>query len=347
MLVDTTTATAVTPVHGFFRGDADKSVAKIVKIGANRPINTHIIPTLEWLSIHQLIPLESQRVTKQKWTDKRLAELGGLDMWAFGTLSICRDPRDNINYVWDGCGRLALAQLFAASANMDDFLVPCVVVEGDKEAAAFYFGYCQDSQQGRRTLSKEVLFVNRWYSGDKTARAEGSLLNQLGLFIKGDTDMAVPQPVSPGAVEVGYRAFAEGLKIAKNDLGLVREARDMIVNAWANNPNGCRIINQDIFWAVIMMLRIYPECRDTGRKNIYNANFKKFLNHVAAGKDQSKVKWKDEGLSGNSGVAGQLAYGLLRAWRNETSFYPKNGNSILTIKRLESYVKTLKEEDQA
>lgn len=351
MLVEVDTASPEVQVHGFFRGNADSSVARITKVGANRAINTHVWPKLEWISINDLEPLESQRVTKQKWTDKRLEALGGLDMWAFGTLDVCRDPRDNKNYVWNGCGRLALAQLYARSAGLSDFVVPCTVIEGEKETAAFYFGYCQDSQQGRRTLSKEVLFVNRWYSGDISARREGQLLSQLGLYIKGDTDMPVPQPVQAGAVEIGYRAFAEGMKIADQDVALVREARDLIVTAWSNNPNGCRMINQDIFWAVIMLLRVYPEVRDTGTKNSINKKFKQFLAHVAMGQDQNKVRWKMPGLSGNSGVAGELTYGLLKAWKAQTSFYPKintkNGNSVLTYSRLKDYIGRNLEEDQA
>lgn len=333
MLTEVKTATTA-PIHNFFRGDIDTSISKIVKKGANQIRNKDIKPALEWISIHNLVPLESQRVTKQKWTDERIIALDGLDMWALGTLSVCRDPRDQVNYVWDGCGRLALAQLYAASAGLNDLTIPCVVVEGNKEAAAFYFGYCQDSTQGRRTLSKEVLFVNRWYSGDDSAVKEGKLLTQLGLFIKGDTDMPVPQPVDVNAVEIGYRAFAEGMKIGKGDISLVRQARDMIVIAWNNNPNGIRTINQDIFWALIMLLRLYPECQ----KNGMNRSLQKFLNYVAIGKDQKKVKWKETGLSGNSGIAGQLAYGLLKAWRNETSFFPKGGANVLTYKRLEQYI---------
>lgn len=311
------------PMHDKFRGDAESAVKKLAKKEANRTSNSHLTPKLMNISTRELVPLESQRVTKENWTVKRLEALGGLDMWAFGTLSVCYDIRDNTYYVWDGCGRLALAQLHGLDT------VPCVVIEGKKEQAAFYFGYNQDSSQGRRTLSKEVLFVNRYYSGDTTALQEANILTLLGLYVKGDTDYSVPNPTPVGYVEIGYRAFAEGNKIAHGDIHIQRQARDMIVSAWSNNPNGCQFINQDIYWALIQFLMSYPEAR----KNGLNTSLQQFLTHIATGKDQSKVTWKEKGLSGNSGVSKILAMGLLKSFK-DSIYYKDSFKSILTTKRL-------------
>lgn len=308
------------PMHNKFRGDAESILKKLAKKEATATRNAGLVPKLMNINVADLVPLESQRVTKENWTMKRLEALGGLDMWAFGTLSVCYDQRDNTYYVWDGCGRLALAQLHGLTT------VPCVVIEGEKERAAFYFGYNQDSSQGRRTLSKEVLFVNRYYSGDQTAIEEANLLSLLGLYVKGDTDFSVPNPTPLGYVEIGYRAFAEGTKIANNDIQIQRQARDMIVSAWSNNPNGCRFINQDIYWALIQFLVTYPEAT----ANSLNTNLQQFLTHIATGKDQNKVVWKERGLSGNSGVSKILALGLLKAFK-DSIYYKGTG---LVAKRL-------------
>lgn len=310
-------------IHNKFRGDAEKVINKLVKKNATQTHNTHLQPRLEWISTTLLEPLESQRITKETWTEKRLIALGGLDMWAFGTLSVCLDPRDNVYYVWDGCGRLALAQLHGLD------IVPCVVVEGLKEQAAFYFGYNQDSSQGRRTLSKEVLFVNRYYSGDHTAVTEANNLDKLGLYIKGDTDFSVPHPQPNGHIEIGYRAFAEGAGIMNHDMIVQRQVRDMIVMAWNNNPEGCRTINQDIYWALGEFLTTFP----AARKNGMNTALQHFLNNIATGKSQKKVDWKPKGLSGNSGVSKQLACGLLSAFK-ESSFWKPSFGNILTFKAL-------------
>ncbi len=333
--------TTVLSLHNKFRGDATATAQKIAKNGSTATLNSHVAPQLQQIKTTDLVPLESQRTTNDRWTVQRLKALGGLDMWAFGALSVCHDTRDGKNYVWDGCGRLALAQLH----QLDQ--VPCLVVEGNKEDAAFYFGYCQDSSQGRRTLSKEVLFVNRYFSGDKTAIQESEVLSQLGLFVQGDTSYSVPQPLVPGHVEIGYRAFHEGFytiadaddslpitdPVIKNKISLVRQARDMIVTAWSHNASGCNYINQDIFWALLFLFKVYPEVR-TG---VMNTRLQQFLNYVAMGQDQKHVKWKAAGLSGNSGVAGQLAFGLLKAWKNTSNFYKTSDSGILTYKKLRDF----------
>lgn len=311
-------------IHNKFRGIPEKVIKTVAKKNATKTINAHLQPRLEYISTSDLKPLESQRLTKENWTEKRLIALGGLDMWAFGTLSVCRDPRDNINYVWDGCGRLALAQLHGLD------VVPCVVIEGPKEQAAFYFGYNQDSTQGRRTLSKEVLFINRYFSGDPTAVTEARNLDFLGLYIKGDTDYPVPNPQPIGHVEIGYRAFSEGAAIMNDDLGTQRQVRDMIVTAWSNNPNGCVFINQDIYWALGEFLTTFPDAKRNG----LNIALQHFLNNLATGKDQKKVDWKPKGLSGNSAVSKQLAIGLLKSFR-DSSFWKPSFQSTLTLKKLD------------
>lgn len=322
-------------LHNKFIGDEDEARKKIQKAGATELLNKLPIKLVN-IKTNLLEPLESQRVTREKWTVERIIDLGGLDMWAFGALSVCYDKRDKKYYVWDGCGRLALAQLHGLEE------VPCIVIEGKKEQAAFYFGYCQDSTQGRRTLSKEVLFVNRYYSGDYKAIKEAAILDKLGLYVKGDTNYSVPNPTPSGHIEIGYRAFYEGyFTVGRGDLALVRQARDMIATAWSHHPNGCRYINQDIFWAVIMLLYVYPEAR----KNGMNSALQKFLNFVATGSDQKNIKWKEKGLSGNSGVAGQLAYGLLSAWRSQDAFFRKNDVNVLTYKRLVDFGVDLKPQD--
>lgn len=323
-MTNSTAVMALTPaLHTMFRGDVANAQRTIAKKGATQTLNGNIKPRLVNLKTSDLVPLESQRTTKEKWTTDRLTDLGGLDMWAFGTLSVCFDSRDQTHYVWDGCGRLALAQLHGLEE------VPCIVIEGAKEQAAFYFGFCQE--KGRRTLSKEVLFVNRAYSGDEQAIKQVYVLDQLGLYIKGDTDYAIPNPTPSGHVEIGYRAFNEGVRIA-DDMTLARQARDMIVTAWSNNPNGCTFINQDIFWAVIRLLKVYPELRNS--KHQVGQALQQFLNQLGGLTAQKNIDWKPPGLSGNSGVATQLAYGLLKAFR-QSSYWKDSFNNGIRNKRIE------------
>jgi len=316
--------------HTKFRGDTTgETVQKTLdKHGSNRVYNKDINLRLQTLKLKDLIPLDSQRFTKEKWVTDRIVDREGVDMWAFGTLSVCYDERDGNHYVWDGCGRHALA----TAIGLEE--VPCIVIDGKKEQAAFYFAYSQE--RGRRTLSKEVLFVNRFYSGEETAVKEAEILDLLGLYVQGDTDFSVPSPTPQGHINIGYRAFAEGIKIAGNDITLCRQARDMIAIAWANNPNGCTVINQDIYWGLIKLMQIYPDAR----KNTINFALQQYLIGLASQKDQSKVNWKPRGLSGNSGVAPLLAYGLYKDFKESTYWKPA---FAVTLKK--SVIETLIKQD--
>lgn len=302
----TTLTLAKGKFHSLFRGDetGETIQKKLDKTGSNQIYNKNLNLRLETLNLKDLVPLDSQRVTKEKWVIDRLVDQEGLDMWAFGALGVCYDARDNTHYVWDGCGRWALAE----AVGMEK--VPCIVIDGKKEQAAFYFAYSQE--RGRRTLSKEVLFVNRFYSGEEQALKEAEYLDRLGLYVKGDTDYSVPHPTPTGHISIGYRAFAEGLKLANNDLTLCRQARDMIAIAWGGSSVGCTVINQDIYWALIKLMTIFP----VARKNGLNRALQQYLNGVASQRDQSKVRWKPKGLSGNAGVAPLLAYGLYKDFKD-------------------------------
>lgn len=307
-------------VHSKFRGDVESVIKSLTKkeiLGS--VLNQQCVPRLEWLDIDMLEPLETQRGTKSTWVQERQEDLNGLDMLAFGALDVALDPETGRYGVWNGCGRLAIAQ---TNGGIDK--VPCLIYDLPWKRAAFYFAYNQD--RGRRTLSKESIFVNAVVSGDEESLKWESRLNFLGLYVKGDTDHAVPHPQDPSSVEIRYRSLVEGYKLANGDMALQRHARDMIFSAWSRRDEGCQMINQDLYWAVIVFLRTFPDAR----KNGMNRSFQKCLDWLAQGKSQSSASkaWKDvKGLSGNSGVARQLALGLAKVFRDYTD--GKYNNSIV------------------
>jgi hypothetical protein len=333
MKSNTLTLTPVVDMHSMYRGkDVSKSIKNINKANGFKEKHTGLKFDLKEIKVSDLIPLESQRLTKGNWVEKRLKDQG-MDWWAFGTLQVVKDINDQKYYVWDGCGRLAIAQMFANSQGFD-ISVPCCVIEGDKKEAAFYFGYSQDT--GRRTLSKEVLFVNRWYSNDPEALEQGTVLDLMGLYIKNDSGMSVPENPTLGHHEIGYRAFNEALTnnlMADNDIALLRQAKDMIVNAFSRNPNWNNIIPQDVLWAVTCFLKTYPKARTNG----VNKALSDFLVIVALSSKDAKVDWKDKGLSGNSGVAPQLAYGMFKAFI-KSAYWKEQFRNVLVLKTLEDLV---------
>lgn len=330
--MSTLTLSTVPSVHSMFRGDATKTVAKLDKNKLTGKLqNSHIKPRLEWLTSSQLVPMETQRETKDKWVYERQVDLNGLDMIALGALSVALDPNDNIYYVWDGCGRWAIADTNGALSDL-----PCLVYDMTKEQAAFYFAYNQE--RGRRKLSREVTFVNAFVGGDKESLVWEQRLIFLGCYIKGQTNYSVPHPQTPGNPEIKFRTLEGGFQIARGDMSIQRQARDMIHNAWASTNYGCETINQDLYFALVKTLTDF----DDARKNGINKGLQQWLNWAAQGKTQSgfSQEWKDDtakGLTGNMSAAGILAKSFLKVFLSPgNQFKPSNARNVLKLKDIDS-----------
>jgi hypothetical protein len=313
-------------VHSMFRGDAERAQKQLIKkniLGSvqnnDKPIRFEILP------ISDLLPLDTQRDTKETWVKSRLKDLNGFDMLAAGALQVALDPNDKKYYVFDGCGRLAQAQVNCAPS-----VLPCLVYDITKEQAAFYFAYNQD--KGRRNLSKEVIFVNAYYSGEKDAVQWADRLAQINCFIKGVTDYAVPHPQKSGHPEIKYRALTEGWKMSGGNIGLMKQVRDMICLAWGSTNSGVDIIRQDLFLGLITFLQVYPEAQ----KNGLNKSLQSFLNATAALTTQGKLDWKHTGLNKHNQEAMSVAYGLTKAFRSSQFFKPQFGN-VITLKKFDEF----------
>lgn len=305
--VATTKVTIKVPkLHSKVKGNIENAYKKIQEQNKTFHDRDDLF-RFEKISTDTLFPLDRQRDTKTTWCVDRLKALGGFDWLAFGTLFVVLDKNDNKYYVWDGCGRLALAQLHFGSIE-----VPCLVTDGTQQELAKYFAYNQDD--GRRTLSKEVLFGARYESGDPQAQKDADLLGYLGLYTKNDAD-PVPVP-NINDIEIKFRTFDEGKKISGNDRALQKQVRDMIATAWESNKLGCTMIHQDVYWALIFLLKFYSNFRSNG----CNEALQEWLTNVARNQQQNKVKWKPKSLSGNAGVAPTLALALYEDFRSSDLF---------------------------
>lgn len=321
-------------VHSMFRSSGSSTLEEgferaqkqlIKKNQLGNVLNTDKPVRLEYLLVEDLHPLLTQRETQETWVKSRLQDLKGFDMLAAGALQVALDPNDNTYYVFDGCGRLAQAQVNGAPS-----ILPCLVYDITKEQAAFYFSYNQD--KGRRNLSKEIIFVNAYYSGEKDALQWANRLAQINCFIKGTTDYAVPHPQKAGHPEIKYRALTEGWKMSGGDIALMKQVRDMICLAWGATNSGVDIIRQDLFWGLITFLQIYPEARKAG----LNRALQDFLNATATLTTQSKLDWMQLGGNQKNNVAKSVAYGLTKAFRS-SQFFKGQFGSVVTLKKFDEF----------
>lgn len=296
----------------FIKGDVDKLQNNVAKKGLHKILNKQYQPKFQLVKLKDIEPLESQRAAGVAWAEKMLKNLGGLDMLAFGVLSLAQDPKTGVYYDFDGNGRC----LIAKAMGDEEIELPAMVYPIDKQKAAKYFSYNQ--KKGRRTLSPETIFVNTHIAEDEEAQEIGDVLDYCGLFVKGDCAKQIPEPYVPGTCEISYRGISEAyLKIASKDKRVCKQARDIVYNAFINKGDNAegRIAN-DVYWAVLQTLVSFPAVREGN----LNKSFQKYLDAQATLHNQGQMakSWKGDikGVTGNVSVSKTLAFHLITGWRS-------------------------------
>lgn len=318
----TPTSQPTPTMHDKFKGNATELVKSIVKSGLNGEVNGTRRGHHEVLSPSQLVPLESQRNATEAWVKKVLKQSGGFDRVAAGLIQIARTPNGD-NLVWDGCGRLALAQATSVT-DLD-----CWVVNLTPEEAAHYFVYVQKTSN--RTLKPGELFINGYQTGAPEYLEFAQTLKRLGMRIQGADDYWVPR-VSltdrPNYPEVRERGVRQALKygelrteevrapnLAKKHLetiqamtaeDYVRYARDTIVQAgWADDT-----IRQDLLPALVLVYKCYPELLVNG----YDKSFRAYFQALAGTVAQGKLQFKRLGGNQHNQEAQSVAIGIVKGF---------------------------------
>lgn len=320
--------------HKYVVGSTKKIPETLRKV-----FNNTNLPTLEYIALSDIESMDSQRETSLAWAYQKLKERGGLDMFAFGTLLVFEDPRGSGKYrCWDGNGRHTIANLVNK-----DMKVPCMVYKIPKQDAGFYFSYTQD--KGRRRLSAEVLFQALHQSGDAQSLITEEQLIKSKLYVKQDASYPIGN-TSNTAHEVKIRGFMTAIKLASitrpqdnlhKSATFVAQAVDMISEAFHIELKNRNMINNDILWALTIMLRVYPKLRD-GKTN---QNLRQFLNNGGAYFGSQKkfaLSWKSPkniGTTGNDNVAKSLAIDLITSWSaNPNTLHYSKGIVLKDLKDL-------------
>jgi hypothetical protein len=341
--------TTVTPsFHSKFKGDARELIEAIVKKGLNREVNSLRRGHHEVLAPQQLTPLESQRNAKSSWVKKALTLGDGFDRIAAGLIQVARTPNGE-NLVWDGCGRLALAE----ACDIQD--LDCWVFDLSAQEAAHYFVYVQKTSN--RSLKPGELFINAYEKGATEAVEFAEVLKRLGLRIQGADDYWVPRVTiaqRKDYPEVRERSVKQALKYAgkagydldltnlsdsrkttvlkMTDEDIVRFARDTIVQAGWNDDQ----IRQDLLPGLVIVYKCYPELFFNG----LNTNFRSYFKALAGTVTQGKLEFKKIGGNLHNHEAESVAIGIVKGFHGSPCKTPSQGQ-IVVLKRVHEYLKTL------
>lgn len=278
----------------------------------------------EIILVKDLVPLESQRNATTAWVKKAAKLSKGFDAIAAGIIQVARDPKTGINYVWDGAGRLALAQATGVTG------LHCWVVDLDVKEAAHYFVYTQKTSN--RSLKADELYINAYEKGETDAQQFAEVLKRLGMRIQGAHDYWVPRVTISDRnnyPRCSERSIRYALSIADGDESVVRYARDTIVNADWNDDE----IRKDLLPGLTMVYMCYPEMMRNG----LSKSFRTYFQSLAGTVSQGKLQFKQIGGNMHNREVESVAKGIIMGFRASPSMKPSQSN-VVTMLRINQYV---------
>lgn len=291
--------------HSKVTGNPEKVYKKLLKQDFYKEINRDKIPAngqVVWLPTDILTPLESQRDTKVSWAPAKFDSRGGFDWTCFAPISVSHKLPDTNYYVFDGCGRVLMAQLMEVKE------VPCWVYNISKEEAAGLFSYTQSD--GRRELSQEIIFANQVTFGDKTALNHEAWLKKFGLLVQAAEDVLRGDP---NGDLVKYRLVK--LVYGKYTDDEVNQVLTWMRLAWPN----AGYIQQDIFLGLLHFVHKIP---DAMRNGLNKAITNYFTNLEDTFSTPKATQWMHKGGNQKNQVKESVALGFYEDFRRTKHFNP-------------------------
>jgi hypothetical protein len=320
-------------MHSKFKGDATGLVKRLQKAGIHKKqINATKRGHYERIKIADMVPLDSQRNVTESWIYKVLKMADGFDWIAAGLQFVARDPITGINYIWDGCGRLALAEINEINE------LDCWVMEMTQAEAAHYFVHVQKT--AKRSLDPSIIFCNAYAHGESSALHWSMILQRLGLRVQGADDLWVPKILPQDRInypQVKLRAVEQAMKYADrrgnqeqdnlSNIDLIKFARDTIVFAGWNDDQ----VRQDLLPGLVIFYSVYPEAM----KNGLNTMIRDWFKGLAQTTKQSRLTFKHTGGNQHNREAESVALGIVK----ELFASPKFSHGhIVTQKKMTAYL---------
>lgn len=312
--------------HSKVTGDTKVLDITLSKKGLNKVRSTPK-QYFQIMKVWDLEPLESQRNTKTSWIAKALSAGKGYDPIAAGIIQVAKDISTGKHYIWDGCGRHALAQ----AVGIEE--LNCWITEISEKEAAHYFVYTQKTSN--RNLKPAELFINGFEHGDEKCLATAALLQRLSVRIQGADDYWVPRvPASEikNYPQVKERSVYQAMKYAGNDESIVRFARDTIIQAGWNDDE----IRQDLLPGLVIFYMCYPEAM----KNGLNKAIRTYFQALAGVSSQAKLSFKQAGGNMHNREAESVALGIVRLFRSTPNLTAQHRNIVTEIK-MKEYISIL------
>lgn len=313
-------------LHSKVTGDTLSSIKKIQKKNLNQIIGSMAIQ--EIVATSECVPFDYNRNTKVEWATKCLNDAGGFNWQLFGSIEGIINTTTKKIEIWDGLGRLCMAQLAGITT------IPVIVHQEGSPGALFV----KKQKLRNRSLDQEAFFVAAASSylqegtiGDKKVdtqlKNDLTALTHIGLRIESGgrhfplvTDIANYPTVKTSALR-------RSLKLANNDYDVVKKARDLIHQAYPTTD----YIGKELLEGIVFLFMAIPDAQ----KNTTYKQLGKFLKSFNS-MPQDKLPFKRIGGNQHNDEARSVALGIVETFKN-SSFATGTPNAIITKKAIADF----------
>lgn len=314
-------------VHEKVRGNPDKVRKSLQKAGATQVFGE--MPLQKIVPTKNCVPFGRNRDTKISWAQKSIKDEGGFNWNLFGSIEGIPNKHTGEIEIWDGLGRLAIAQLCGIPE------IPVIVHKDGSPGALFV----KKQKLRNRSLSANdhaVAMYDAYLKDQLTGEErrniwrEEKALQYLDVRVASGAETWMPDSVLASRPSISINAIRNGMKITGepyfDEIG--KMAIDTIVLAYGTDIE----IGKELFEALCLIFKAAPKA---GVNGCYRS-LCDFITAQALNYTQRKLPFKQIGGNRHNHEARSVAVGLLTMWRD--SVHWKDGYSnIITTKALEEY----------
>lgn len=294
-------------LHSKVVGDIQASTKKIQKKNIARVLGT--MPLQRIVSTDTCVPYHYNRSTQVVWAAGCLDKEQGFNWQLFGSIEGIENKQTGEIEIWDGLGRLCMAQLAGVKQ------IPVIVHDQGSPGALFV----KKQKLRNRALEPEAHFVS--YASalldparpvistkeDLAVEEELRVLKLVNLRVQSGHGgeyfpQNVPTKTNP---KISISALRRALKTTQGQVPALKLARDMIHQAYPDADE----IGKELFEGCVLL---FTACEAAGKNGTYKSlcEFLKNMSSIS----QNKLPFKQLGGNQHNDEARSVALGLWEMW---------------------------------
>lgn len=313
-------------LHSKVVGNIAASQKKIQKKNLSAIHGT--MPTQQIVLTELCQPYDYNRDTKVEWATACLEKEQGFDWQLFGSIEGIENKQTGVIEIWDGLGRLCMAQLAGVHK------IPVIVHTEGTPGALFV----KKQKLRNRALNPEAHFVS--YASvielggtvdaktDKEIQRELLALNYCGVRVESGINNFYPKGAPTNThPKISISAVRRSLKLSHSSFTELKLARDMIFSAYPKADE----LGKELFEGCVFL---FTACPAAGKNGTYKS-LCQFLKNIST-IPQNKLPFKQLGGNQHNDEARSVALGIWELWSKDDASIG-TPRTVLRRKHLEDF----------